>query len=215
MKYLITTLILVGFIVLSGCGEKMKEMQQTMDVLKKAPEAVQNMANDTKAAEQKRKDRVKSGDTLAMPYQELQKYLPESIGGYTAQEPKGSTTNMTGFSVTEVSRRFVKPGANGSENFVDVEMTDYNQAEQMYAGLTAIWALGISVESNEKSEKSYKPDYPNSLGFESYDKIHKNATLNIGLGWRFFVKIEANNQSSCDFIKGIANSMKLKDLSTK
>ena len=214
MKYLITALLLVGFIVLTSCGEKMKEMQQTMDILKKAPEAAQNMANDTKAAEQKRAERVKKGDTLAMPYQQLQKYLPESIGGYTAQEPKGSTTNMTGFSVSEVSRRFVQSGANGNENYVDIELTDYNQAEQLYAGMTAVWSLGISVESNEKSEKTFKPDYPNSIGFESYDKVNKHATLNIGIGWRFFVKIEANNQSSCDFIKGIANSMKLKDLST-
>ncbi|MFA6571406.1 MAG: hypothetical protein WCT77_09230 [Bacteroidota bacterium] len=215
MKKSILSVALISVFLIAGCGEKAKEMQQAMDMMQKAPEIAKNMEQGTKDAEKRRQERVKKGDTLAIPYTELQKYLPETISGYTAGETEGQTTNITGFSITEVKRNYTKPNTGGNESYIRIEMYDYNQAGQLYEGLTAVWALGISVESTEKSEKTFTPGFSPAVGFQSYNKKSKEASVTIGIAWRFYLTINANNQSSCDYIIGIANSMRLKDLAGK
>ena len=215
MKKSILSVVLISVFIIAGCGEKAKEMQQAMDIIQKAPEIAKNMEQGTKDAEKRRQERIKKGDTLAIPFTELQKFLPENISGYTAGEIDGQTTNITGFSVTEVKRNFTKRVPAGDENYIRIELYDYNQAGQLYEGLTAVWALGISVESTEKSEKTFTPGFSPAVGFQSYNKKSKEASVTIGIAWRFYLTMHANNQTSCDYLIGIANSMRLKELANK
>jgi hypothetical protein len=207
MKIFITAIILTSVLILSSCGEKVQEMKQAADNLSKIAEAGNNMEAGAKLAEAKKQERIKKGDTLAMPYKKLQEYLPASISGYTPEDPTGETMNM-GMSFSHVTRRYVK-----GNDYINIEIFDYNQAYELYQGITALWATGISIETDKAMERTYKTSFDNVVGYEKFDKISKTASLTCAVAWRFIIVMEANNQPGTDFTKSIFNSMKIKELS--
>ncbi len=214
MKKLALVFVLALGILLYSCGKEASQMKQAFQAAQKVAEASKNIADESKLAEARRQERVKKGDTLAMHYTELQKFLPASINGYKAEDPQGTSMNSAGFSYSDASRRYTMKNPDGSESYITIELLDYNQAEGLYTGLTAIWATGLSMENDQKIEKTYKPGIDNVVGFESFDKKNKNAELDLGIAWRFFLKIQADNQSGTDFIKNLANSMNLRQLAS-
>src|ERR1035437_195609 len=74
--------------------------------------------------EEKMKERRAKGDTLALPYAELQKYLPESIDGYKADKPGGASINMQKISYSSADVQF----KNDKGGHIKVTIIDYNQA---------------------------------------------------------------------------------------
>lgn len=145
-----------------------------------------------------------------MNYKDLQSYLPTSIKGYEASEPGGSTMNMQGMSFSSADIEFTN--ANGDN--VRITLLDYSGAISMYQAATAMWAGGMSFEDDESVAKSVKWD-ENIMGWEEYRKKDREANLSLGIGERFFVTIQADNQDNLDFVKSIAKSMSLSELSTK
>jgi hypothetical protein len=157
---------------------------------------------DTYAA--KMKERKAKGDTLAMPTADLQKYLPQTIDGYTAGLPTGGSVNMGSMSYSSANISFKK--ANG--DWVRVSIIDYNQAYNLYSTASAVWKMGISVDSPEKKQNSIKLDNTEG-GIEDYNNKSKDASIKVGVGSRFWVAIEANNQTDTEMLKSIAKSMDL------
>ncbi|MBI5323766.1 MAG: hypothetical protein HZB41_00520 [Ignavibacteriae bacterium] len=204
--------IILAFILYS-CGEKANEMKEAFKSMEKIAEAGKNIEQESKLAESRRQERVSRGDTIAMPYQELQKLLPASLSGYTAQEPEGTSFNMPPMSYSQAKREYTAQASDGSQSYVRIELLDYNQAHDMYIGLTALWQMGFASETKDKIERTFSTGYDNVAGFESFYKNDKRAQVSYGIAWRFFLTIEANNQSSSDFVKSVANSIDIKKLS--
>ena len=144
------------------------------------------MQKANEANQARREERRKRGDTLAMPYQDLQKYLPESISGYTSQEPTGSSMNMTGMSYSTAARRYTKTGANGEES-VEVTIMDYNASADLYAGLTSIWGTNFSMEDQNGYSRSFDAGVKDVAGWEHYDKQGKNSEVTNAVGGRFIL----------------------------
>lgn len=193
-----------------GCGanEKVEEMSNAMKAVQNADEAAEKVSESNDLAQKRIDERRQRGDTLAMHYKKLQEYLPSSIGGYTAETPKGESMNMPGVSFSHAEMRYTK----GNDD-VTVKITDYNQAFAMYQGAIALWSLGMSVDNDNETAKGYNPNLELSGGWEKFDKQNKSAELLLGIGSRFFIEVRASNQSNTDFVKSVANSMRLAEMS--
>ncbi len=146
----------------------------------------------------------------AMNYADLQNYLPSSISGYVAGEPGGASMNMQGMSFSSADIEFT----NSDDGFVRITLIDYSAAFGMYQAATALWTTGMSFEDDESMVQSVQWS-DNIVGWEEYRKIDKEANLALGIGDRFFLSIEANNQSSMEFVKNVAKDMDLDGLASQ
>ena len=116
------TFLLSGVLCLSvacagGAGkEEDTEVKNALDLITKAPKIAENMEKGVKEAEKRREERVKKGDTLAMNYKDLQKYLPKSPKGFEPDGgPKGESVNMQGLSFSSAIQEY-KKGDNNPYN---------------------------------------------------------------------------------------------------
>lgn len=213
---LFTVLLTITVILLASCGGKeaqeLKDTMDAFDAVSKLADAGEKMEEHTAIAEKRMAERKAKGDTIALHFEKLQEYLPASVSGYTAEEPYGQSFNAMGMSYSEASRKFVKTNSDGSQNFIEVKIIDYNESYHIYSGLTAWVSAGISVENSDGFERGYKTDIDYAYGWEKYSKQTKDASVLIAVGFRFLVTIEANNQNGTDDLKKIANSINLKKL---
>jgi hypothetical protein len=213
MKYFVLAIMTLG-LILSSCGEKAKEMKEVAEAIQKAPEAAKKMEQANNEGTKRYEERRAKGDTLAMHFNELMKFLPQNVDGYKAEDPSGSTTNSMGFSLSQVERRFTKPGADGSESYIHITLVDYNAGYAFYSGLTYWAAMDISTETTEGFQKTFKPGIEYSVGFEEFTKSSKTAKVTYSLGYRFLLTMDANNQGNTDLLKDIAKRMDLKKLAS-
>lgn len=196
---------------LISCGGGKEEKEEEVSVSKNPLEALVNageaMEKSANAGEAKMKERRAKGDTLAMPYAELQKFLPK-IDGYTIEgDPNGATVNMGAVSYSSSEAKYKK-----GENWVKVSIIDYNQAYAMYSAATAMWAMGMSVDTPDEKAGGIK--FGDDVGgWEVFQKKNKKAAVTLGVGSRFWVNIEADNQENTEFVKSVAKSIDLSKLS--
>jgi hypothetical protein len=143
-----------------------------------------------------------------IPYEDLETYLPSDISGYTAGDPEGQTMSMQGFSFSSASIEFY----NSDDNSIRITLIDYIAASSMFQAATAMWGSGMSYENDEMSARSI--DWSDNIaGWEEFNKVDNEATLVLGIGDRFLLTIEAENQSGIDFVKSVAKDMDLEELS--
>lgn len=213
MKYAYPLAALALCIGLSSCGadEKVSQMQQAYDNAKSLVEAGEDIDKLQKQMEARQAERRKRGDTLAMPYQELQKYLPAAISGYSAAAPEGQTMSVPGASYSSAQCRYT----NGTGDAVSVTIMDYNAAASMLGAYAMYAKAGFAVEDNHSTTKSFDPGIEYSGGWEQYMKDEKKAEVHYILADRFLVSISAANQSDTKLVKDIASSMALKELAAK
>jgi predicted ribosome quality control (RQC) complex YloA/Tae2 family protein len=202
-------------LVFSSCGIKKRgEDQNTitdkdnpLSALKKLSDNAEKVKEDMDDSQKMQEDRKKRGDTLAMNYKELQKYLPETIAGYEKDgEPGGQSVNMAGMSYSTASQKFKKEA-----DYIEVTVTDYNQAYGTFQGLFS-YAGMFSVESDEEKTTKYNTGVEHTLAIESYKKKDKDATITAGAGYRFWIEVKGNNQPDAEFLKKVLAGMKLKEL---
>jgi len=199
-------------LTLASCGGKSEETKEEETVTADNPvEALENMANESQnaqdEAQKKIAERKSKGDTLALPYEELMKYLPESIDGYTKGEPDGASVNVPGSSYSTADCEYT----NDKGERVKVTIVDYNQAYGMYAGLTAMWAF--SIDTPEEKSQGVKLDNK-VAGWEQFQKKSGDATLTLGVGYRFWVQVEASGQKDTEGVKKIAKMIDLDKLAS-
>jgi hypothetical protein len=76
-----------------------------------------------------------------------------------------------------------------------------------------MWAMVMSVDSPDEKASGIKLD--NSTGgWQVYKKKTKNATVTLGVGYRFWVQVDANNQDDADKVLSIAKSIDLAKLAS-
>lgn len=207
-----TGALTLGFV--SCGGEKAGDEKVKEEEVEKSSNPFQALSNMGKAmeksvssSEEKIKERRAKGDTLAIPYEELMKYLPESIEGYSEGKTDGSTVNMMGASFSNAKVKF----CNDKNECIKIELVDYNSAYNIYYGLTSIWAIGMSIDTPDKKANGVKFE-GDIAGWEEFNKKNKDATVFLGIGYRFWLKVEADNQTDTEYVKSIAKSMDLNKL---
>ncbi len=204
--------VLVLTVSLVSCGGKKEEEEQAeVKGLGSALGALAKMGKEMEknAAQSKGKleERRAKGDTLAMPYADLQKYLPV-IDGYKMGEPDGGSINMSGMSYSSAEGKYT----NDKGDRVKVTIMDYNQAYSMYTAATAMWAMGMSIDTPEEKANGFKLD-DKIGGWEVFKKKSKEANVTLGVGERFWVSVEADKQENTEWVKSIAKSIDLGKLS--
>lgn len=217
--FLIPSLFLLAIFCFS-CGESDEEKQERKEKAKKNNpfNALVQLGKEMKNAgekmekagdeqDAKQKERKLKGDTAAINYKELQKYLPESIDGYTKGKPSGSTMTMTGMSYSNAEVKFT----NDNGGYVRVSILDYNAAYSLYSMATGMWLGGMSIENDQEKANSIKLE-DGITGWETLKKDNKKASVVLGVGCRFLITVEANEQENTDIVKHVATSLKLEDL---
>lgn len=207
-KRTVISILCCVLIALAGCGKKAEEAKTAMQAMKSMAESGEKAADEAEKSEAKIEARRQKGDTLAIAYKDLQKYLPESISGYTAEEPKGQTVSMQGVSYSTATRRYTQ-----GEKDIEVSLTDYNSAYGIMASATVFMSLGISVDDDEQTTKGYDAGIAGVKGYEELQKKSKNAKITLSVGDRFLLVVSATGgQENTEFVKSIAKSIKLGDL---
>lgn len=207
--------ILVFSFFLAACGGSEKEKSteeknssEKSDENSSSEESSYKVSQAESAASKKLEARRKKGDTLAMPYKDLQKYLPKSVKGYDLDgEMKGQTMNMQGTSFSTAEAQYKK----GDEE-IEIVIIDYNNAYQMYTGLTSMWAMGMSVDNDDQKAGVITLKNNSIKGWENFNKGSKSAELLLGVSERFYITIKAEKQTDTNFIKSVAESLDLDKL---
>jgi hypothetical protein len=205
MKTLVAALLGTALLT-TACeqAQKAKESYAAISELKDVGEKIETSMNEAKT---QREERVKRGDTLSLPYKELQAYLPAGVSGYTAASPSGQSTKMSGIAFSTAAREYTRDNST-----VKVELMDYNGAQQLYQGAAGLLGMGLESENDEELVKSTDLGVRGVSGMETYRKKDRQAELMLALGGRFMVKITADQQPDLQLVESVAKQMDLEKL---
>lgn len=212
MKLVTGILLLATISFLISCKSKDKNIG-AIDSISELKDYAETVVEETKKSEDRIAERRKKGDTLAIPYKELQTYLPQ-VSGYTSDEgPKGSQTNTPGLgSWSQTEQRF----RSGEDKSFNVSIMDYNAAHQAFVGLTSMYALGMSYEDDNKRQSSVDLGLKDVKAYETIYKKDKRQELVLVVADRFIVDLKAEGESDENFLRSVAkNNMKLQELASR
>ena len=149
----------------------------------------EKLAEGMKESASKIEARRAKGDTVSMPYADLQKMLPSNISGYNKDgEPKGETTNMTGMSYSTASQVY-----KSGDGEITVNIMDYNASYAAFGAATAMFATGFSVDNDQEHLGSIDLGISGVKAWEDVKKKEKNCTIMAGVNDRFLVTAEGIN----------------------
>ena len=193
-----------------SCKNKSDE-PGTLESLSKLKDLSENIVKEAEKSTSRWEKRKAKGDTLAMAYKDLQAYLPE-ISGYTSEQgPKGSQMNTPGLgSWSQGEQEY----ANGDRR-AEVSIMDYNAAHQAFAGLTAMYGLGMSMEDDEKRQGPVDMGIKGVGAYETIYKKEKRSELTLIVGDRFIINLKSEGENDESFLRSVAKSMKLEELANK
>lgn len=182
-----------------------------MESVSDVKEASQNVEKKIKESSDRWAERKAKGDTLALPYKDLEAYLPE-IKGYSKEGgPKGSQMNAYGMGAwSQAEQEYI----NGDKR-VSVKIFDYNSSQQAFMGITAVFGMGFSFEDDSKKQAPADLGVKNVAAYETLYKTDKRAEMVVVAGDRFIINIESNGVGDEDFIKSVAKSINLNELASK
>jgi hypothetical protein len=176
-----------------GCGEKVKQMKESAEAMENLAKSSEQVQEATDEATKFQQERRAKGDTVAMEYKELQKYLPDAPSGYKPEGgPSGNQQNMGGFSMSTADQTFVTEGDQPSR--IHVSLVDYGGGEASWGMLGPMLAMNMSSEDDHHRASSVKFDVPYTAGWEEFNKDSKDAKITAGTRYRYFITIEATNQ---------------------
>ena len=180
-KELFPVLSLFLGLLLFSCG-KVRDAANAAQGLKNYAEGIKESAN-------KMEERKAKGDTVSMPYAELQKLLPTNISGYAKEgEPKGESINMVGMSYSTASQVY----KNGDAE-ITVNIMDYNASYAAFGAATAMFATGFSVDNDEEHLGAIDLGISGVKAWEDVKKKEKKSTIMAGVNDRFLITAEGNN----------------------
>lgn len=211
MKQFTRLLCSLIFLAVFSCKSKSDKTVDEIKSLGDLKDYAENIVEETKKSEERSVERRKKGDTLAIPYKELQAYLPE-ISGYTSEQgPKGSQMNTPGLgSWSQAEQEFM----NGDKR-VTISIMDYNAAHQAFIGLTSMYGMGMAYEDDDKKQTGVDLGMKDVKGYETIYKKDKRAELVLVVGDRFIIDMKSEGENDENFLRSVAKNMKLGDLSSK
>lgn len=197
-------------LLLSGC-EKAREAKNAYSAVVTSTKAAKEMASNMESAQQQLEARKQRGDTMALPYKELQQYLPASPAGFAPDgDPEGQSTNMGSMHLSTAGQKYRK-----GEQTLSVSLVDYNSAAPLFMGATAMMNNGLEIEDDDQLLRGLKLDQPGVKGMETLDKKGHKATVTMGVGDRFLVTVEASGQNDTELVKSVAGSLDLGGLAKR
>lgn len=207
MKKLLLLAVSPAFLLIATGCEQAQKTQEAYSNLSKLSEAGKTIEADMEAAKSRRAERVKNGDTLALPYKELENYLPAEVSGYTAAEPSGQSMKTAGMAFSSAERKFTKDSVE-----VTVKIMDYNGANQLYQGAAAMFALGMESEDDERLVRAAPLKQDGVKGSETLQKKTGDAEVTLAVGDRFLVTVAGTHQKDLTLVESVAERMDLAKL---
>jgi outer membrane murein-binding lipoprotein Lpp len=193
----------VLFLAVTGC-EQAQKTQEAYSNLSKLKDAGEKLEANMDAAKERRAERVKNGDTLALPYKDLEKYLPTEVSGYTAAEPSGQSMKTAGMAFSTAERKFTRDSVE-----VTVKLMDYNGANQLYQGVAAMASLGLESEDDESLIRTTSLAQDGVKGTETFHKKTGEADVTLVVGDRFTVTVSGTHQKDLSQVEAVAKSLDL------
>jgi hypothetical protein len=188
MKKLILAVVCAAALCAS-CGGKIDEMKKTADAMQQLSKKGEEMSNAAEEGEKVYKERAAKGDTVAMPYKELQGFFPSSVSGYKLEgEPSGSQQSMTGFSISQAQQQWVNDAGDAR---VTVQIADWGGTQSGYGMASAALAMGFNSEDDKQRTESLKLDVPTTNGVATFNKQDKSATVLVGTRYRYLITISS------------------------
>ncbi len=189
--------IIVAGLVLVGCGGKAQEVKNAMNAAEAVATASAKVTETQNEAEKFYQDRRAKGDTVAMPYAELQKLLPSPPSDYQAKEqPGGSSQSTTGFSMSQAEQTFSKPAGDGSAPSIHVTLVDFGGTQAAYGMMALPMMINLSQEDAHRRMSTLKMGTPYTWASEEYDKDTKAAKVSVVTRSRYMITVEARNQTA-------------------
>lgn len=207
MQRIFVMITALGLLVFASCKHKTNKL----DTVAGMTEAAEKITTETQKANDRWEERRAKGDTTAIPYKELQNYLPD-VSGYAKEgDPQGSQMDMPGLgSWSQTEQRY----KSGDKN-IKVSIVDYNAAHGAFAGATAIYKMGYSMEDDSKRQGTVDIGMKDVVAYETVYKQEPRAELTLIVGDRFLVQIESEGSNDPDLVRSVAKSLRLGDLASK
>jgi hypothetical protein len=202
--------VVAGLLLTTGC-EQARDAKNAYSAVVTTTKAAKEMAANLESAQERQAQRQQRGDTLAISYKELQRYLPASPAGYAPDgQPEGQSTNVANLHMSTASQEYKK-----GEQTLKVALVDYNGAATLFMGATAMMNNGMEIEDDNQLMRSLKLDQPGVKGLETLDKKDHKAAVTMAVGDRFLVTVEASGQNDTELVKSVANSLDLAPLARR
>jgi hypothetical protein len=198
-------------LLFAACKSEPKQEVKKEGSLGDLVKAVENIGKEQEKSADRWAERRAKGDTLAIPYKELQNYLPE-IPGYTKDGgPGGEQSAMAGFGQLSTARQEYSAG----DKHIEVEIVDYNAAMAGFKMAMLPFTMGFSMEDDKTKQGSVNLGISGIVAFETLSKEGKDAELVVIAGDRFFIKLDGTKMENSEALQSIAKNMKLAELAAK
>jgi hypothetical protein len=177
-----------------------------------APDPNNPLAQITAAAEQMQKaaEGFTSNRRPVPPvaFRELIEFLPKTVSGMKAREPKGETTTAGKWQYSQAEVDF--RSEDGSRS-LEVGIFDYAHIPFLYVPFNMLLNMNVARESTEGYEKSAKVE-----GYPALEKWSRNGNSEIVVlvGERFILKAEARGLGEGSARK-VVEDMDIDDLASK
>ncbi len=197
-----------------GC-EQVQQARETANNVASLTKAASSMEKTMTEANDRMTARRERGDTLAIPYKELQAFLPAEIAGYKAVGgPSGASTGMGGMSYSTAEQKY-QLGEGDAAKTLSVTIIDYNAAGAIYTGATAMLGSGFSSEDDTQRVQTIDVGVAGIKALETWQKQGHSASLAAGVADRFLVTIEADKQDDTELVNTAIKSLDLAKMSAR
>ena len=122
-------------------------------------------------------------------YHKLLSLLPDPPAGWTADEAEGSTSEVGGFTLTNVHRDY-KKGTGDNVPTAAISILDSAANPEYATTTTAAW--NYNSETLEGYSKAITIE--GNQGFEAYETERKHGSLWLMVAKRYFVQVELTGQ---------------------
>ena len=210
MKKLLLITLSIAMLA-AACKGKSSKKDSPIESLGDLKDYANKVEKETNASTSKWEERRAKGDTLAMPYADLEAYLPD-ISGYDKDGgPKGSQTAIPGMGSWSQAAQEYKTG----DKQIKVEIMDYNAAFQAFSAATAMFKMGYSMEDDSKKQGSVDLGTKDVVAYQTIYKNDPRGELTLIAGDRFLIQIESRGSNDPQLLSSVAKSIKLSELASK
>jgi hypothetical protein len=178
-------LVLAG-VTLAGCGGGSGEssnITEGTNVVNSPLGTMEALVTAGGKLQEMQAEMEKMGPVEPLHFKELLPFLPEPISGWEAEEPKGSSSSMGTFSLSEVERTY-----RMDQQQIEVKIADWAYRQELWAPFFI--AAGFSQETTEGYNKGIMVG--EDPGREEYHNENKDGTLSVLVGKRFLLTIEGD-----------------------
>jgi hypothetical protein len=204
--------LLIGLLVACGGGEEAAENQtDSARYFQRYMYLQERIKKSEQETQQKRQNRFKKGDTLAIDSKKLKNYLPEKILGF---QPEGdlidNPSNFSGRAFSSVEQGYIK-----ANQHLRITITDHNgKASPDYGTMLATWRETVFQDSR----REYSAGVLIQKNIKAWEYLHKRkrrAELSLLVSDRINVTIITDNVSDTQLLRKIAEQLDLQSLAKK